>query len=58
MKRKHLKTDTIAGKPKPVLKVAIYMRIGNESQLGELTGFTVYPYLHRKGDTLILTEKR
>ncbi|MDK2934803.1 MAG: hypothetical protein PWP27_2613, partial [Clostridiales bacterium] len=41
-----------------VLEVAIYMRIGNESQLGELTGLEVYPYLHRKGDTLIPTEER
>lgn len=58
MKRKHSKIDSIVGKPKPVFKVAVYMRVGNESQLGELTGFTVYPYLHRKGDTLILTEER
>jgi hypothetical protein len=58
MKRKHSKTDTIAGKPKQVLEVAIYMRIGNESQLGELTGLEVYPYLHRKGGILIATEER
>jgi len=58
MKRKHSKTDTIAGKPKLVLKVAIYMRVGNESQLGDLPGLAVYPYPHRKGGILIATEER
>lgn len=46
MKRKHSKTDTTVGKPKPVLRAAIYIRAESVSQLEKPLVIAVYPYTH------------